>query len=104
MTLDHGNLPESMAIHFRRIARAAARGRGPARQASGFPFARLGELPDTPTPFVPGGPCFPRRAAVVASWWLLREAELSNLSLDMVTLSGSTATIRLPMSKADPEG
>ena len=104
MILDHGDLPESMKIHFKRISRAAARGRGPARQASGLPFTRLASLPDTDTPLVLGGPCFPRRVAVVASWWMLRETELANLAIDMVTFTDSTATVRLPMSKEDPSG
>ena len=38
MILDHGSLPESIHLHFRRIARAAARGRGPAKQAHEIPF------------------------------------------------------------------
>ena len=104
MLLDHGDLPESISIHFRRISRAAARGRGPARQATGLPFARLAELPDTVAPLVLDGPCFPRRAAVVASWWLLRETEFANLALDMVTFADNTVTVRLPMSKEDPRG
>ena len=104
MILDHGDLKESLKIHFKRISRAAARGRGPARQASGLPFTRLAELADTDSALVLGGPCFPRRAAIVASWWMLREAEFANLAIDMVTLTGCTATIRLPMSKQDPGG
>lgn len=102
MTLDRGSIPDSIHIHFRRISRAAARGRGPARQATGLPFARLAELPDTVSPLVPEGPCFPRRAAVAASWWMLRETEFANLAIGMVSFSGSTVTIRLPRSKEDP--
>ena len=104
MILDHGHLPEHMAVHFRRISRAAARGRGPSKQASGLPFTRFTELDDTATPLVLGGPCFPRRAAVIASWWMLRETEFANLTLDMVTFGEGTVTIRLPMSKEDTTG
>ena len=104
ITLDHGSLPENMAVHFRRISRAAARGRGPSKQASGLPFSRFAELEDTDTPLVMGGPCFPRRAAVIASWWMLRETEFANLAIDMVTISDSTVTLRLPMSKEDITG
>ena len=50
MILLHGNLPEAMAIHFKRTSRAAARGRGPAKQASEIPFLSLKELPNTQPP------------------------------------------------------
>ena len=56
--LDHGSLPENMAVHFRRISRAAARGRGPSKQASGLPCSRFAELEDADAPLVIGGPCF----------------------------------------------
>ena len=41
MILLHGNLPESFALHIKRVSRAAARGRGPSKQACELPFERF---------------------------------------------------------------
>ena len=101
MILTHGSLPEPMAIHFKRISRAAARGRGPAKQASEFPFERLQELDDSESALVRGGPCHSKRLAIIASWWMLREIEITNLTSDCVTLTEDTAQLRLPASKTD---
>lgn len=98
MTLEHGNLPSALLIHFKRVSRAAARGRGPARHAAELAFLRLREIPLIEDP---GGPCHARRMSIIASWWLLREIEASNLTLDCVTLSSNSTSILLPASKAD---
>ena len=104
MTLRRGDLPASTAIHFRRISRAAARGRGLARQAGELPFLRLCELPDTEAPLVAGGPCHPRRLAIIASWWLLREVEIANLTLACVSFTATSASVHLPTSSSDTSG
>ena len=105
MVLAHGTLPEAMSIHFKRIARAAARGRGPAKQASEIPFLKLADLPCTQEPISAHGPCWPQRFAVVSSWWMLREIEASNLTLSCVNfVSDSEVTILLPASKTDTIG
>ena len=104
MTLAHGNLPESMIIHFKRVARAAARGRGPPKHATELPFARLTEIEDTEQPLTTGGPCYPRRMTIIASWWMLREIEAANLTLDCITITSDTARVLLPASKTDKEG
>ena len=104
MILLHGNLPEAMAIHFKRISRAAARGRGPAKQASEIPFLSLKELPNTQPPLSLAGPCWPQRFAVISSWWLLREIEASNLTLSCVSFNDSEVSVRLPASKTDTMG
>ena len=55
----HGSLPEVFALHFKCISRAAARGRGPAKQAGTLLVGRLAELSEDTPPFSPEGPCFP---------------------------------------------
>jgi integrase len=104
MTLRNGSFPESMVIHFRRVARAAARGRGPPRQATELPFTRLQELPDTVDAIAAHGPAHPRRLAIIASWWMLREMEVANLTLSCLSFSGLSATLLLPCSKTDSTG
>ena len=100
----HGDLPEAFALHFRRISRAATRGRGPAKQATELPFDRLAELPTGPQPFPMEGTCYTRRFAVMATWWLRRETEAANLTTDCVCTEGTTAHLRLPLSKTDASG
>ena len=56
MILKHGSIPDSLILHFKRISRAAARGRGPAKQATGLPFLRLLEVEDSVTPLQQGDP------------------------------------------------
>ena len=71
MILKHGSIPDSLALHFGRISRAAARGRGPAKQATELPFLRLLEVEDSMTLLSVGGPFYQRRFAIIASWWML---------------------------------
>ena len=104
MILQNGAIPESLVLHFKRVSRAAARGRGPCKQASEIPFLRLQELSDAPTPLSHLGPCHPRRFAVISAWWMLREIEASNLTIDCITLENSAAHVLLPASKTDPTG
>jgi len=104
MILHHGNVPEATHIHIRRLSRAAARGRGPAKQASELPFLRLNELDESEAPLVKNGPCHPRRLAIVASWWALREIEASNATLESITFINDTAIFTLPSSKTDTAG
>ena len=101
MILQHGSIPEALTIHFRRISRAAARGRGPAKQASEIPFLRLNELPNAQKPLGPHGPCWPQRLAVASSWWMLREIEASNLTLSCIDFKESEVSVLLPTSKTD---
>jgi len=104
MTLHHGSLPESTHIHIKRLSRAAARGRGPPSQASELPFLRLVELADDAAPLVQNGPCHPKRLAIIASWWALREIEAANATLESVAFSADTAQLTLPSSKTDTAG
>ena len=102
MVLLHGNLPECYALHIKRVSRAAARGRGPAKQASDLPFSRLQEYASRTEPMSPAGPCYPGRVAIIASWWMLREKELNNLPLDCIKCEDDSAELMLPVSKMDP--
>ena len=104
MVLLHGNLPESFALHIKRVSRAAARGRGPSKQACDLPFEKLAKYAHRCEPFSSGGPCYPGRVAIIASWWMLREIELSNLTLDCINFEDTSAQLMLPISKMDPTG
>ena len=104
MIIKHGCIPDSLALHFKRISRAASRGRGPAKQATEFPFLRLLEPGDSEAPLAHSGPCYPRRFAIIASWWMLREIEASNLILDCISFEDKAAHLRLPTSKVDHTG
>ena len=104
MTLKNRAIPESLVLHFKRVSRAAARGRGPCKQASAVPFLRLQDLPNAPTPFSHLGPCHPGRFAVISAWCMLRETQANNLTIDCITLKNSAAHVLLPASKTDPTG
>ena len=98
-------ITDSTMISCARAARAAKRGRGPAKQASPIPLGKLAELSRSPAPLVAGGPVWPHRAVLTASWWLLREIEASNIRVGHVRLDMSSGTlvarILLPVSKTD---
>ena len=104
MLQTHGSLPEVFQLHFKCISRAAARGRGPAKQAGDLPVERLQELPLDLPAFTPNGLAHPLRAVIVGIWWLLREIELSNLTICCARFEGSVAHLRLPSSKTDFAG
>ena len=104
MIMLHGNLSDTFLLHIKRVNRAAARGKGPAKQACELPFGRFLEFADRAAPLSPGGPAYPGRVAVIASWWMLREIELMNVSLDCVTLQDEEAKLLLPVSKTDYTG
>ncbi len=62
--------------------------------------------PGAPCPLLRGGPVTPKTCWLVVVFWLLREIELASLRLHTrwVTVSVGSATLRLPMSKADTWG
>ena len=104
MIIKHDCIPDSLALHFKRISRAASRGCGPAQQATEFPFLQLADLGDSEVPLAPSGPRYPGRFATIASWWMLREIEASNLTLDCVSFEDKVAHLRLPTSRVDHTG
>ena len=88
---------------FRNAKRAAQRGLGPSRHTAPFPWERLEELEDTTAPRGRGGPLWPRRVDTVACWWLLREIEAGNATVNDVRIEdGCKAVFTLPASKSDP--
>ena len=83
---------------------AINRGIGPAKQAAALPPDLVAELQDSPDPWSPGGPCFPRRSLICATWWLAREIESGNAVIHDVTFpAANEVRWNLPASKADPK-
>jgi len=91
------------------VSRACARGQGPPARASPFPLVSVGKAKELhPERFAnltlaEGSPAHPYQCAVIATWALLREIEVSNVTLADVKTSSShlTFTIMVPASKAD---
>jgi len=86
------------------VNRSCLRGLGPPTQASPLPFERLGSLPGGVAAWTRCGPIGARNAVVCGSWWMLREAELSNLRARFAWLDKEgvpTVTLYLPASKND---
>ena len=96
------------AVAYRDAARACTRGLGAPVKAMALPLLRLSELSGERSPWVSGGPCSPRNAVVVGSWWLLREIEVATLRARLVQRGRSgqgtqQVFLTLPASKADQE-
>ncbi|CAL1165921.1 unnamed protein product, partial [Cladocopium goreaui] len=83
--------------------RACQRGRGPAKQAQPLPMIELAKLKVHKDPAAPGGPIFPMRSVMLASWWLLREIEASSAERSHIEIDKVQRLIhwKLPSSKAD---
>jgi hypothetical protein len=97
------DVPPSVPIALRDARRASQRGLGPPKKASPIPLERLSELARGETPEHPEGPLWPVRSVTIATWWLLREVEMSSVAQREVTLSpDGTAHIFLSTSKTDP--
>ena len=111
---------EAHDLEMRDCMRAVTRGLGPARQAEPFDLKAVGEIDEESNLLLPLAthPALPKQAVVFASWWLLREIELASIMVSQITLSGrvvqldagdfdvegstcGTATVDLPVSKAD---
>ena len=91
---------------IKKVDRSASRGLGDPNRAADFPLALLQRAPDAENPKVTGAPAYPRRAALISSWWLLREIEASYLCLPCATFDDEEleVTLRVPVSKKDPKG
>ena len=103
--LGHAIGPE-LATAFRDAARSCGRGLGAPVRASPLPLLQLCRLSGSRSPWAPGGPCSPRNAMVIGSWWMLREVELATVRARLVTTGRTTAGERqvfltLPASKSD---
>lgn len=95
-----------LAIAIRDAARSCTRGIGAPVRATPLPLDRLHDLAGGRDPWVPSGPCSPRNAVVIGTWWLLREVELSTLRARLVEvctgIDGQPKIfITLPASKTD---
>lgn len=98
-------IPDATLLACARAVRAAKRGRGTAKQASPLSMDRLAALEATEQPLNRGGPMWPLRALLFASWWLLREIESSNVRIGHITVdrTGPVVVVRvlLSVSKTD---
>ena len=82
--------------------RSCQRGAGGPKQAAGLPLLKVAELTEQPA-LVSGGPTWPGRSSLLASWWLLREIEASQARRGHITIDmwACKVTWRLPSSKTD---
>ena len=87
---------------YRAAVRSCLRNIGSPKQASPLPLAELAALGGSEA-VVNGGPIWPARAALLASWWLLREIEASHAVREHVEVDEGNRRIswRLPSSKTD---
>ena len=94
---------DQLAQARRAAIRSCKRHLGHPKQAGGLPLSQLGDLPVLQQPVSPGGPVWPVRSTLLASWWLLREIEASKASRHHVEVDTSAlkVTWRLPSSKTD---
>lgn len=84
----------------RAAIRSCGRYLGNLKQAGGLPLVRIAECTST-VPLVSGGPKWPGRSVLLASWWLLREKEAAQAKRMHIRLDEHAKTIswRLPSSK-----
>ena len=94
---------QQLALAARQARRACQRGRGPAKQAQPLPLRDLSNLTIGKESIANGGPLWPVRAMLLASWWLLREIEASAARPTHVEIDEGNKLIhwRLPSSKCD---
>ena len=97
-------LPWTAALQQARRAAIRSCGRflGNPKQAGGLPLVRIPECTSV-APLVSGGPMWPARATLLASWWLLREKEAAQAKRVHICLDETALTVswRLPSSKTD---
>ena len=89
---------------FRQAVRAARRNLCPSQHAEALPLADMARAQGTAA-LCPGGPRYPGRACLLASWWFLREVEASNAQTSHFEFDGAqrVVSLRLPNSKTDPQ-
>ena len=99
---------ERLTLVVKEAVRSTLRGLDPPKQAQPFQLLSIAQHLYTKKP-CPGAYNFvsPHCAVIVASWWMLREIELSALRLQDVVIKGAggscgVATLHLPVSKTDP--
>ena len=87
---------------YRAAVRSCQRNLGQPKQAAPLPIPELAKLSEPIEPII-GGPLYPARAALLCSWWLLREIEASHAVRSHITVDDTNKRIlwRLPSSKTD---
>lgn len=87
---------------YRSSVRSCARHIGAPKQASPLPLLQLAAFKEK-EPIAKGGPLWPGRSTILASWWLLREIEASHATVDHILVEEELKRIswRLPCSKTD---
>lgn len=92
---------EQLVLELQECTRAVRRGIGPARQADALPLDAIGGIE---------GQDEAKDIAIVASWWMLREIELSAATVNQLTFEDPVegdadkcgrAIFNLPVSKSD---
>jgi hypothetical protein len=87
------------------LRRAVNRGQGPATKAALFEVESIVNALEVQGPIVPNGPRWPGRMAAIAAWFLLREIEVSLLTVERVSFPASgVARLDLGPTKSDPTG
>ena len=98
---------DELDLALKTAKRGALRGLGPPARATVFPLSALAKLPTVPEVELGAWPYARKLAWTLATTFLLREVELSTLSLSSqeVKLDGDqgTVTLRLSVSKSDPQ-
>ena len=99
---------ERLTLVVKEAVRSTLRGLGPPKQAQPFQLLSVAQHLYTKK-LCPGAYNFvtPHCAVIVASWWMLREIELSALRFQDVVIKGAdgscgVATLHLPVTKTDP--
>ena len=95
---------EQLALASKRFHASTARGMGPARQSAPLDFLKLREMDLNRAVKNPAYPARPGSAAVMSTFWLLRDleattAEYKGMSIDY---AARRVTLLLSMSKNDP--
>lgn len=93
---------DQLAQARRAALRSCRRYLGSPKQARGLPLTQLGAFTDR-EPLAVGGPLYPGRATLLASWWLLREIEASSALRRHVRLIPDMRQVvwSLPCTKTD---
>ena len=98
---------DELDLAFKDAKRGALRGLGPPSRATVFPVSSLAKLPEVPVVELSAWPFARKLAWTLAATFLLREVELSTLSLssEEVKLDEGmgVVTLKLSVSKSDPQ-
>ena len=95
---------EQLALASKRFHASTSRGMGPARQSAPLNFMKLREMDVNAAVKNSAYPARPGSAAVMATFWLLRDLEATNAEFrDMsFDVAAKRVTLMLSMSKNDP--